>query len=225
MAYNPFSDLYTTFQSVGNPRPEKVTDLDIFTGIETELPWASGRTSTGAIIVQDNLPDRTQPKAYFEMEVPVSSKYSSSPQQVSGNRKKAMDYFQSKGLTKHAAAGLVGNLIRESGLDPSALNKKNGALGIAQWLGDRKKALISKYGKNPTFEQQLDFIWEELNSTHKKGLQALQNSQTVDEAAANAFGWFEFQVGPKGAIAEMRKYGQDGLGAYNKGIKFAKELI
>jgi hypothetical protein len=28
----------------------------------------------------------------------------------------------------------------------------------------------------------------------------LKQSLNVDEAAANAFGWYEFSVGPKGAI-------------------------
>jgi hypothetical protein len=47
---------------------------------------------------------------------------------------------------------LVGNLIRESSLNPGAVNKTSGAYGIAQWLGSRKKSLFSKYGKNPTFD-------------------------------------------------------------------------
>lgn len=146
-------------------------------------------------------------------------------QSLSGNKKKAMNFFTSKGLSNYAAAGLVGNLIRESSLNPNAVNPSSKAFGIAQWLGDRKKKLFAKYGKNPTFDQQLEFVWEELNSSHKKGLDMLKRSQSVEEAAANAFGWYEFSVGPKGAIAEMRKHGQDGLKSYNQGIKFSKSLL
>jgi len=36
-----------------------------------------------------------------------------------------------KGLQYHQAAGLVGNLIRESNLDPTAKNKHSGAIGLA----------------------------------------------------------------------------------------------
>lgn len=144
---------------------------------------------------------------------------------LSGNRKKALNYFMGKGLQYHQAAGLVGNLIRESNLDPTAKNKHSGAIGLAQWLGSRKKKLINKYGNNPTFDQQLDFVWEELNSDYKKGLSYLLSSKNVEEAAANAFGWYEFSVGPQRAIREMNKYGQNGQDAYNKGIKFAKSLM
>jgi len=42
-----------------------------------------------------------------------------------------MEFFQSKGLSAHAAMGLVGNLLAESSLNPSAVNKKSGAIGIA----------------------------------------------------------------------------------------------
>lgn len=119
----------------------------------------------------------------------------------------AMNYFMNKGLSREAAAGLVGNLMRESGLNPMALNKNGGAYGIAQWLGPRKKKLFETYGNNPSFEQQLDYVWNELNSTHKKGLEMLRASKTVDEAARNAFGYYEFSAGPEAAIAALNKTG------------------
>ncbi len=143
----------------------------------------------------------------------------------SRNKEQAMNYFQNKGLKPHQAAGLVGNLIRESRLDPEAKNPSSGAMGLAQWLGDRKKKLVKKYGNNPTFEQQLDFVWEELNSTHRKGLEYLKKSKTAEEAAVNAFGWFEFSTGPAGAVAEMNKHGQDGRRSFNEGIRWAKSLL
>lgn len=142
----------------------------------------------------------------------------------SGNTKYAMKFFMSKGLKEHQAAGLVGNLLRESGLNPKALNRASGAIGIAQWLGDRKKRLVSRYGNNPTFNQQLEFVWDELNSTHRRGLEELLKSSTREQAAANAFGWFEFSVGPQGAIQDMINHKQDGQRAYEDGIRFAKGI-
>jgi hypothetical protein len=141
--------------------------------------------------------------------------------------KQAMSFFQSKGLTKEQAAGLVGNFIRESGenLGTTEVNKSSGAYGIAQWLGDRKRALFRKYGSNPSFQDQLNYVWEELNSTHKTGLAKIKNSKTAAEAAANAFGYYEFQSGPKGAIAAMNNSGQNGNRSYNQGIKFANNLL
>lgn len=139
----------------------------------------------------------------------------------------AVNYFMNKGLSKVAAAGLVGNLMRESRMDPNALNpdKYGGAHGLAQFRGARWKNLQKMYGSNPTFEQQLDYIWHELNTTHKKGLQMLKSSRTVDEAAKNAFGYYEFSKGPENAIAQMAKYNKkmgynqaSGYRAMNDGI-------
>lgn len=137
---------------------------------------------------------------------------------------KAVNFFTKKGLSKESASGLVGNLIRESRLQPNAINKYSKAYGIAQWLGDRKTKLFAKYGNNPTFEQQLQYVWDELNTTHTKGLQKLKESKTTEEAARNAFGYYEFSVGPEGAVLAMDKYGQNGKKSLNEGVQYANEL-
>lgn len=137
----------------------------------------------------------------------------------------AVDYFMNKGLSREAAAGLVGNLMRESRMNSNAINPASGAYGLGQWLGSRKTKLFKKYGRNPSFYQQLDYIWDELNTSHRKGLQMLKSSKTVDEAARNAFGYYEFSAGPQAAIAAMNKNGKNtkwknpnGTVAMNDGI-------
>lgn len=137
----------------------------------------------------------------------------------------AVDYFMNKGLSREAAAGLVGNLMRESRMNSNAINPASGAYGLGQWLGSRKTKLFKKYGRNPSFYQQLDYIWDELNTSHRKGLQMLKSSKTVDEAARNAFGYYEFSAGPQAAIATMNKNGKNtkwknpnGTVAMNNGI-------
>ena len=47
-----------------------------------------------------------------------------------------MEFFMSKGLSSHHSAGIVGNLMGESGLNPEAINPTSKAFGIAQWLGE-----------------------------------------------------------------------------------------
>ena len=144
---------------------------------------------------------------------------------VSPQAQQAVRYFMSKGLTDFQAAGLVGNLMRESGMNHRSKNSGSGAYGLAQWLGSRKKALFNKYGNNPSFQNQLDFIWHELNTSHKSGLKYLRRSKTAEEAARNAMGYYEFSAGPEGAIAEMNKYGQDGRRSMREGITNATRLI
>ena len=72
--------------------------------------------------------------------------------------------------------------MQESRGNHTIVNKTSGAFGLAQWLGPRKQRLIQKYGTNPTVSQQLEFIWEELNSTESKAFQKLLNTNTVSDA-------------------------------------------
>jgi hypothetical protein len=104
----------------------------------------------------------------------------------------AVSFFESKGLSRAQAAGIVGNLIHESGLKTGARNVGDGSdgsdsVGIAQWNGDRARALkafAAGQGKDWTDRNvQLEFVWKELNSTHSSALQKIKASTTPDEAA------------------------------------------
>ena len=94
----------------------------------------------------------------------------------------ALNFFRNKGLSDAQARGIVGNLMQESRGNHTAINKSSKAFGLAQWLGPRKERLIQKYGSNPTVQQQLEFIWEELNSTENKAFQKLLNTNTISDA-------------------------------------------
>jgi uncharacterized protein (DUF2345 family) len=87
------------------------------------------------------------------------------------NAKIAMDYFTGKGLTPAQAAGIVGNLQKESGpgVNPNAEGDSGNAWGIAQWneqwSGERVEnfqLVIGRPLRGSSLEQQLDFIWWEL---------------------------------------------------------------
>ena len=151
---------------------------------------------------------------------------------VNPNAVRALNYFMNKGLTREQSAGIVGNLMVESSMNTRALNPYSGAYGIAQWLGSRKTALFNKYGNNPTLDQQLDFIWHELNSSHSRGLRMLKQSNNPSDAAANAFGFYEFSAGPQAAVRAMNAAGMNtkwknpnGTIRLNEGIKNANILL
>lgn len=93
-----------------------------------------------------------------------------------------ISFFKNKGLTENQSRGILGNLMQESRGDHTIVNNSSGAFGLAQWLGTRKQRLLQKYGANPTMNQQLEFIWEELNTTEKKALQKLLNTNTISDA-------------------------------------------
>lgn len=95
---------------------------------------------------------------------------------------KVINFFMNKGLTENQARGILGNLLQESNGNPNAINKTSGAYGIAQWLGDRKKNLFYRYNNTPTLDQQLEYIWEELNLNEKPTLEKLLQTDTIAEA-------------------------------------------
>lgn len=120
------------------------------------------------------------------------------PIQIKDAHRKAARYFLDKKdkngkniFTPEQVAGIVGNLIQESNMNPSIVNKSSGAYGLAQWLGPRKKKLFQRYGTNPTFEQQLDFIWDELNTSELNAFKHLLNTKTSDDAADSIMNMFE----------------------------------
>ena len=95
-------------------------------------------------------------------------------------------------FTKEAAAGMCGNIYKESTWRLHALNGI-GAFGLCQWLGDRKALLIKKYGNAPSFGQQLEYInyeWdnESVAKSHRTELMA-QN--TPENAAFIVRKYFE----------------------------------
>lgn len=156
----------------------------------------------------------------YHKPIPITEKLSRQ------NAITAMNYFINReGFTKEQAAGMVGSLMAESTMNPTAVNEDSGAYGLAQWLGDRKKRLFAMYGSNPTLENQLKYISYELRTTHTKGKTALLNARTAEEAADAAFGRFEFSAGVDGAVAEMENHNQDGLGRKRKGRHLAQDVL
>ena len=94
-----------------------------------------------------------------------------------------VNFFMNKGLTKNQAKGIYGNIMQESGGKHNIVSRDgHNSYGLAQWTGTRKARLFSKYGTNPTVNQQLEYLWDELNSTEKNALTALRNTTTVADA-------------------------------------------
>jgi MYXO-CTERM domain-containing protein len=108
------------------------------------------------------------------------------------NDKAAFDYFLGKGLPNFQAAGIVGNLDQESGVDPLAVQSGGPGRGIAQWsvggrwdtdANDNATWYATQQGQSvDSLQLQLDFIWYELTTFSGYGLAALQASTDVTSA-------------------------------------------
>jgi hypothetical protein len=133
-----------------------------------------------AIAKEINNPDATKVTAASIASTAISKSETGKPEE-------AQAFFESKGWTKEQAAGIVGNLVVESGLRTDAIGDGGRAYGIAQWHPDRQSRFQQVYNKpirQSTFAEQLDFVNWELNNSEKAAGDALRGATTAGDAAA-----------------------------------------
>ncbi|WAK01880.1 phage tail tip lysozyme [Methylobacter sp. YRD-M1] len=109
-------------------------------------------------------------------------------------------FFVNKGLEPHQAAGIVGNLEGESNLDPRAVGDHGTSGGLAQWHNERLSGL-NKFAFNNNADAndvntQAEYLWHELNTTHKKALEALRQSKSTTDATIAFTDHFERPAKP-----------------------------
>lgn len=96
-------------------------------------------------------------------------------------------FFTSRGYSPEQSAGIVGNLVHESGMDPAALGDSGTSGGLAQFHNERLaalKAFAAEKGKPATdFQTQLEFIEKELATTEAPTRAKLLAARTPEEAA------------------------------------------
>jgi hypothetical protein len=141
----------------------------------------------------------------------------------SGNVQQAYNFFIGKGLKDFQSAGILGNLAQESGINPGSAQAGGPGRGIAQWsVGGRWDTLVAwakSANRDPnSLGTQLDFLWQELNSTEKGALSALQGSSDVSGATTAFEQGYERAGTP--AMANRIKYAQNVLSS--KGANYAR---
>jgi LysM repeat protein len=114
---------------------------------------------------------------------------------VKGNASQTIAFFMSKGLTRAQAAGIAGNLLYESGFNPSAVGDGGTSFGVAQWhygRGDAMKAFCTSHGYSTTsFKGQLEYLWSELNGSESNALSHLRASGSAYDAGIAFERYFE----------------------------------
>ncbi len=118
------------------------------------------------------------------------------PQIIKGPKndliKRAMSFFKGLNYSTPAAAGIVANLLAESGLQPHGKPGDGGkSIGIAQWHPNRRRDIFNKFGKsveNMSFEEQLQAVdWEIRSGKNVKGgtrlFEKLKQVQDAQQAA------------------------------------------
>lgn len=108
----------------------------------------------------------------------------------------AIGILTRNGVSPQAAAGIVGNLVQESGanLNTAAIGDNGTAFGMGQWRLSRRAALeqfAAARGTAPTdFETQLLFLLEELNTTESAAGRRVLSAQTAGQAADAMISYF-----------------------------------
>jgi hypothetical protein len=117
---------------------------------------------------------------------------------VRGTEAAAMNFFMNNGFTREQAAGIVGNLIQESRLDPRAHNMRNNenSQGIAQWNPARgRQQRVADYLGKPilqaSFEEQLRAVLWELNGNERHAGDLLRRATTAEQAASIIMNHYE----------------------------------
>ena len=150
---------------------------------------------------------------------------SGSEASLSNNGRTAFNFFVSKGLSDVQAAGVVGNLMQESSVIPTAVEFGGGpGRGIAQWsIGGRFNTgarSLSAYaastgGSKWSLTTQLNFIWYELSTVGGFGLPELRAANTIG-AAVYAF-QAKYEVCGTCAQTKRLQYANQALADYGHG--------
>lgn len=168
----------------------------------SKVPWVYNEVGGGSGFLDKELLDRYVKGMVNGITAAVPAGAASASTQLTGdNTKDAFDILITKGLEPYQSAGVVGNLLWESGgrLDPKIVEGGSRSdtivagkgYGIAQWTSpDRQQGLkdLAKKERKGVGDLgvQLDFLWQELNTGYKGALKSLKASKDV-EAATKAF--------------------------------------
>lgn len=116
---------------------------------------------------------------------------------LTGNEQVIASHLLAADIDQMHVAAIMGNMYKESGYSPTALNASSGAFGVCQWLGGRKAKLIelcNERGVDVTdLPTQLEFFIREYkmegaagwNSTaDRDAFMAITGDESLDDAVA-----------------------------------------
>jgi len=139
------------------------------------------------------------------------------------NIEKIMRFFiaPEQGLTVAQAAGIIGNLMAESGdaINPAIIQGGSTAppdykpvngvgFGIAQWTFTTRQAPLVKYmepyGDITNLDGQIGYMWSELRGTHADALRRLKETTTAGDAAFVFHKYYEGSADSPDQVARNR---------------------
>jgi len=139
-----------------------------------------------------------QPTEQIEV---VGAKYRGAYTTPSQNESITWNFLIANGFSRNQTAGIMGNLMQEHRFNTTGD-------GLAQWIGGRKAALLSRPDPYNIYTQ-LDFMMYELNGGYSRAKNAILNSSTVEQAV----------------VAFQNKYEGCGICMENNRIQYAYNIL
>lgn len=140
-------------------------------------------------------------------------------QEGESNAMYAMRYLIGNGFTKEQAAGIVGNLMQESGggTFDLGLNATDGtAQGIAQWQGSRLENLRNfqrdRFNGEDTLDSQLAFLVYEMQDSEKGAYNQIKGTNNARDAAYVTDKYYERSAGTE--RGKRMDYAQEAYNAF-----------
>ena len=200
MTYNPIEDRFTKFEAVETPRVRKL-DIDTYPLFNNpvDIQGITGVLDNGNVKAENNLGRmiRDTPKVIEQQDIQSNPSYEYSGEKTlkEDQKKNAvymMNYLVNNGFQPHQAAGIVGNLARESRLDPGAYNSNDVGLpggGIAGFRGEnfsKLKAFANSKGKSwKDMDTQLDYLISTIGNGVRDKLSKAIDPHEASEAWAD----------------------------------------
>jgi len=122
----------------------------------------------------------------------------------------AMKYFMGQGWSKEQSAGIVSNLVAESGLRQNAVGDGGKAYGVAQWHPDRQAAFKKWAGhdiRESSRDEQYGFVNYELTEGRYKNVgDKLKTETAPDRSAALVSRRYEVPADSEGEASRRAAY-------------------
>lgn len=169
------------FYMVGNtPEPTASAESSIHSGnLVKKMDTHSSSTSkphTEPLTRSNETATEVDPKL-VNSNVPIQPQISTPPKT---NERIIWERLIAEGFTREQTAGIMGNLQQEHGFKTSDVP---GGLGIAQWMGNRRAALMAK-GNYEDINVQLDFLMEELRGSEISAYNSITLNNSLENAVA-----------------------------------------
>lgn len=135
----------------------------------------------------------TTPTVAPTAPTPVTNTYNTPASRgQTASSKEVINFFVNKGLPKHVAAGIAGNLMVESGFKTTPLGDNATSFGMAQWRdptpGKGRWTNLKNFTKTKGLDVnsttgQLEYLWHELNNDYRGVLSKIKIAKTPEDAA------------------------------------------